>query len=160
MTDQYSPEPRKAGRPSNSRAEEVKVRRRKRDSLGEDRNLKLHVPEEFKDKEFTYRWVNDRSGRVRQMTEMDDWDVVSSEQINEDKPAEGTVVKRVGDKFTGENMVLLRKRKEFHSDDEKKKQDALKAVDESLRQGPPQSPDGLSGPHAYVPGGRNIVNGK
>lgn len=169
---EYSPEPRKPGRPTNAerearavqpaRAQEVQQRRRRRETLGEERNLKLHVPEQYKDKDFTYRWVNARDGRVRQMTEMDDWDVVSSEELNKDAPAEGTVVKRVGDKFTGENMVLLRKRKEFHDEDQKKKQDALKEMDGALRKGLPPSNEGLGGDanHAYIPGGRNIVNGQ
>ena len=143
-----------------SRQSEIKQARRRRETLGEERGLKLHIPESAKDPNFTYRFVNDRPGRVRQMTEADDWDVVSDAALNRESISEGTVVKRVADKFSGEQTVLLRKRKEYHEADEKKKFDALNAVDEALRKGPPPSSDGLSGPSAYVPGGRNIVNGQ
>lgn len=143
---------------TSNRAEEVKTQRRRREGLGEERGLKLFIPESAKDPNFTYRFVNDRAGRVKQMTEMDDWDVVSNVDLNRESVAEGTVVKRTADKFSGEQTVLLRKRKEYHEEDEKKKQEALKAVDDTLRQGKPLSQEGLSGPHAYVPGGRNIVN--
>jgi hypothetical protein len=44
---------------------------------GAERNLKLHVPEEAKDPNF-YRWVNNKPGRVKQLTQMDDYDIVSS----------------------------------------------------------------------------------
>src|SRR4051812_14676936 len=109
-------EPRRPGRPSNAelaarsqaaepsrRSEEVKSRRRRREGLGAERNLKLHVPEESKDPNFVYRWVNDRGGRVRQLTKMDDYEVVSASELNGGDPdptgntAEGTVMKRTAD---------------------------------------------------------------
>ncbi|HDA7928959.1 TPA: hypothetical protein O5V78_002736, partial [Staphylococcus aureus] len=77
------------------RIEEVQTERRRRTGLGPDRNLKLHVPEEAKDPNFVYRWVNNRPGRVMQLTQMDDYEVVSSEDGKIDRgTTEGTVVKR------------------------------------------------------------------
>lgn len=160
-------EPRR-GRPTNAerearinpRLDEVKQRRRRRETLGEDRNLKLHVPEQDKDPNFVYRFVNDKPGRVRFLTTEDDYDVVSLP--NDDKNiSEGTVAKRVGNQSTGENMVLLRKPKEFYDEDQKAKMNKLAEQDKAMRQGAAQSADGI-GPsdNAYVPGGRNIIGGR
>jgi hypothetical protein len=147
-----APVKRGPGRPP--RQEEVKERRRRRESLGADRNLKLHVPENKKDPNFVYRFVNDRPGRVQQLTEGDDWDVVPS------ITAESGNETRVADKSSGERAVLLRKRKEFYEADKAEEQKALDARDEALRRAPPQDAQGLSGPEAYVPGGRNIIGGR
>lgn len=141
------------GRPA--RQEQVQQRRRRRESLGADRNLKLHVPEDFKDADFEYRWVNDRPGRVQQL-HGEDWDVVDgASQL--DSNSIGTTVKRVADRFNGENTVLMRKPKQFYEEDRKQKEAALDKVDESLRRGAPPSPEGLAGPNSYVPGGRNTI---
>jgi hypothetical protein len=67
------------GRPP--RTAEVAVERRRRTASGPTAGLKLHVPQDMKDDaNFEYRWVNDRPGRVRQMTVDDDWDVVSTDR--------------------------------------------------------------------------------
>jgi hypothetical protein len=96
------------GRPR--REEEVATERRRRTGSGAERNLKLFVPEEAKDPNFVYRWVNNRPGRVKQLTQMDDYDVVSSEDGTIDAgTSEGTVVKRTVDRSEGEEAVLLRK---------------------------------------------------
>lgn len=136
------------------RTEEVKERRRRRESLGADRNLKLHVPESEKDENFVYRWVNEKPGRVAQL-HGEDWDVVSKEEI--DSNSIGTNVKRVADRYSGENAVLMRKPKEYHEADKLEKKKALDKVEEALRVGAPASPEGLSGPQAYVPGGKNTI---
>lgn len=153
----------KAERARPDRQQETQIRRRRRESLGDDRNLKLHIPEELKDKNFTYRFVNDRPGRVRQLTVQDDWDVVDAAKLGADpepekNTAEGTVVNRVGDKVTGERMVLLRKPKDFFEEDKKAKQAKLDELDKAMRVGPAPNAEGI-GPadHAYVPGGRNKI---
>lgn len=144
------------GRPP--RQEQVQQRRRRRESLGSDRNMKLSVPEDFKDPNYEYRWVNDRPGRVQQL-HREDWDVVEgASQL--DSNSIGTTVKRVSDRFTGENTVLMRKPKEFHEEDKLRKKQALDKVDEALRVGAPPSPEGLAGPQSYVPGGRNKIDGR
>jgi hypothetical protein len=55
-----------------------------------------------KDPNFVYRWVNNRPGRVKQLTQMDDYDVVSSGDGSIDAgTSEGTVVKRTVDRKRG-----------------------------------------------------------
>jgi hypothetical protein len=181
MTD-YTPEPKRGpGRPSNAevaarqaqpqpaapepttRQAETTQRRRRREGLGMERNLKLHIPESLKDPGFEYRWVNDRPGRVRQMTTDDDWDVVDLSKLGGDpdpgkNTAEGTVMTRVGDKGTGERMTLLRKPKEFYQADRKERFDALRKLEDSMKRRPPQSQDGLSDrDNSYIPGGTNTI---
>lgn len=151
------------GRPR--REEEVKSERRRRTGTGAERKLKLFVPDEHKDPNFVYRWVNNRPGRVKQLTQMDDYDVVSSEAIDAGT-SEGTVVKRTVDSGEGEEAVLLRKPRHFYEADKAEEQSRIDARDEELRKGQVQSAEGLSGSEAYVPGGRpgregrNIVSGK
>jgi hypothetical protein len=147
------------GRPK--RTEEVKQARRRREGLGSERHLKLHVPADMKDKDFEYRWVNNKPGRVRQLTVQDDWDVVSMDAPDlQTSASEGTVMKRTVDKGTGEEAILVRKRKEFYQADKMEADKLLDARDEAMRSGPPPSPEGLAGSEAYVPGGRNIVAGR
>jgi hypothetical protein len=153
------------GRPP--RTEEVKTERRRRTGTGAERNLKLHVPESAKDDAFVYRWVNNRPGRVQQLTKMDDYEIVSSADGAIDAgTSEGTVVKRTVDRNEGEEAVLLRKPRHYYEADKAEEQKLLDARDEELRGGKVQSSEGLSGSEAYVPGGRrgqdgrNIVSGK
>jgi len=175
MTDTTDTERRRPGRPSNAelaareqptRSAEVATRRRRREGLGAERNLKLHVPEDAKDPNFVHRWVNDRNGRVKQLTTHDDYEVVSSSMLNGGDPdpggntAEGTVMRRIGDKGIGEGMVLLRKPKPYYEADKREEAKVLDARDEALRKGPPTSQEGLSGNESYVPGGRNVIAGR
>jgi hypothetical protein len=132
--------------------------RRRRDTLDHGRNLKLHVPESAKEPGFVYRWVNNRPGRVRDLTQADDYDIVSSEEIA--GKSLGTTVERAANKFDGETMILVRKPKEFYDQDKAKDQKQLDAQEEAMRRRPPASPEGLNGPEAYIPGGKNIVNGR
>ena len=146
----------KRGRPA--RQEEVKSRRRRREGSGAEHGMKLHVPESLKEKDFEYRWVNDRPGRIQQLTKMDDWETAPI--VTEQNAGEGTVETRVVDKSAGERAVLLRKPKEFYDADKLEEQKVLDARDEAMRRAPPPSSEGLNGSEAYVPGGRNIVNGR
>jgi hypothetical protein len=147
------------GRPP--RTEEVKTERRRRQGMGAERNLKLFVPEQAKDPNFVYRFVNDRPGRVKQLTQMDDYEIVSSEDGNIDPgTAEGTVVKRTVDRSEGEEAVLLRKPRQYYEADKAEEQKLLDERDEELRAGKVQSSEGLSGSEAYVPGGRRGQDGR
>jgi len=153
------------GRPP--RVEEVKVERRRRQGMGAERNLKLHVPEEAKDPNFVYRWVNNTAGRIKQLTEMDDYEIVSSEDGKIDAgTSEGTVVKRTVSRSEGDEAVLLRKPRHYYEADKAEEQKLIDARDEQLRVGSAPSSEGLSGSEAYVPGGhrgqdgRNVVSGK
>lgn len=150
-----------------SRSDAVKAQRRRRQGMGAERNLKLHVPEDAKDPNFVYRWVNDRQGRVRQLTTMDDYEVVSANELNGGDPdptaniAEGTVMRRIGDKQIGEGVVLLKKPREYYESDKKEEQAILDERDKLLRKAPPTGERGLSSEdNAYIPGGRNIIAGK
>jgi hypothetical protein len=147
------------GRPP--RQEEVKTQRRRRDSLDADRNLKLHVPEEAKDPNFHYRWIKNNPGRVQQITQQDDYDLVTAETLA--SQSLGTQVQRASNKTDGESVVLVRKPLKFYEEDKAKEAKRIDATEESMRRAPPASSEGLSGSEAYVPGGkdaRNIVNGR
>lgn len=143
------------GRPP--RQKEVKQRRRRREGLGLDRNLKLHVPDSQKDPNFSYRWVNDKGSRVKHLTTEDDWEVVTGEDQSQLNVSEGTTMRRVGNQTHGDHMVLLRKPKEYYEADKAEEQNAIKAMEEGLRQGKPPSAEALAGPHQYTPGGRNTI---
>lgn len=139
------------------RVEETKQRRRRREGMGPERNLKLTIPD--KDPDYEYRWVNNRPGRVHQLTKNDDWDVAPEQN----GPGLGTVGERTVDKSTGEQAILLRKRKEFYDEDQREKEKLLKARDDAMRRGPLPDPAGAGGDgdkSTYVPSGRNIVNGR
>lgn len=148
--------------PPSPRAAEVAGRRRRREGSGAERNMKLHIPEQKKEPNFVYRWVNARDGRVKHMTENDDYDVVTADQVGGEDPTKsvaiGTVMNRIGDQKTGEGMVLLRKPREYFEQDKKEKMAHLAALDETMKVGPAQNAQGL-GPqdNAYVPGGRNRI---
>lgn len=138
--------------------QEVQTQRRRRMDTGAGSGMKLSVPEDAKDKDFEYRWINDRPGRVQQLTKRDDWDFAPI--VTEQNAGEGTVETRVVDKSVGERAVLLRKPKQFYDADKLEEQKVLDARDEAMRRAPPSSSEGLNGPESYVPGGRNIVNGR
>lgn len=138
------------------RAEQTQQRRRRRESLGADRNLKLHVPEEAKDPNFEYRWANDRPGRVQQL-HAEDWDKVDAIPADVASNSLGTTVERTADRFNGEKAVLLRKPKKFHEEDRALKMKPVDATEQALRRGPAASSEGLSGSESYVPGGKNTI---
>lgn len=167
MSDIQTEPKRGPGRPRIDRAEEVQTARRRREGMGAERNMKLHVPEQAKDPNFTYRWVNDRQGRVRQLTKQDDYEVVSSTELTGGDretltgTAEGTVMTRTGDSRIGESVVLLKKPKNYYESDKAEEQKAIDARDAVLRKGPVNAADGLtSKDNAYVPGGKNIIAGR
>jgi hypothetical protein len=159
MSEDTNVKHRGPGRPP--RQAEVATERRRRSDDQSVAGLKLHVRDDMKDPNFSYRWANERPGRIHQLTQQDDWDVVSTEDASQlTSASEGTVMRRSVDKATGEGAVLLRKRKDFYEADQKDKQKPLDERDEILRRGAAPSPDGLAGSEAYVPGGRNIVAGR
>lgn len=181
----YSPEPRRRGRPSNaeiaarqaaeaaqaqeapapteqaapanprSQAAETQQRRRRRSEFGEKRNLKLYVPEDKKDPNYVYRWVNDTaSGRIHNMTKLDDWDIVSAEEI--ENQGEGTGIQRhtgTAENGSSQRAYLCRKPKEFYEEDQKVKWDHLDAIEDDMKRGPVPTDGGLDPSKAYVPQG-------
>lgn len=142
-----------------ARTEEVKSERRRRADSSVAAGLKLHVPADLKDEvNFEHRWVNDRDGRVHQMTVQDDWEIVSTDRPDQLTAAsEGSVMKRAVDKSTGERAVLLKKPRAYFEADRLEKQKPVDAIEKALRQGPAPSSEGISGSEAYVPGGKNTI---
>lgn len=71
--------------PRIARAETVATERRRRQpgSLNRLATSNLGVPEECKDPEYHYHWVNDKRGRIQALTTHDDYDVVTPEMLEE-----------------------------------------------------------------------------
>ena len=141
------------------RAEETQQRRRRRETMGADRNLKLHVPDEAKDPNFVYRWIKSAVGRVQQLTKMDDYDLVTESDLP--SKSVGTLVERASNKSDGESVVLVRKPRKFYEEDKAKEAARIDATEETMRRAPPASSEGLTGSDGvYVPGGKNTVGGR
>ena len=178
MSAEYTPERRKNEepkvlppqqvQPSNARAAEVSSERRRRKDTGPLAGLKLAIPEDAKDPNFEYRWLNDEPGRIHNKTVNDDWDVVTMDQLkgyvaDDNHAGEGTPVTRViergGSGIGGQprKAVLVRKRKEYFEEDKRAAQARIDAREEGIRRGAAQAPEGLQGPNAYVPGGVNQI---
>lgn len=164
------------GRPSNAeiaaraqatapetarRTTETQARRRRRDDMGPGARRKLHVPEGLKDREYVYRWVNDDGRRVHDLSTLDDWDTVHSPDIaagaegGNGTAGLGTRIEAVvGKTDSGQPLraVLMRKRREFHEEDERHKAAVADERVLGIRQGGSQDPNGLlPGTHSYVP---------
>lgn len=149
-----------------SRIDEIRERRKQRQSQDvSGYSQRLSVPEEFKDKQYVYRWANDVATRVHDLKARD-WEVVSSEDIAKDErnTGVGTTIERIGSArtvTTPEKTVLMRKYKEFYDEDEERKQVRIKQNEEGLIAGKTGDPQGLTGPEAYVPqGGISIKHGR
>jgi len=145
---------------TNSRAAAVKAERRRRPD-GEADGRKLYVDPKFKREGFVQRWINDDPRRIYAKTEMDDWEIIKNPAIAGDGP--GTPVERVvGKTEAGQPLkaFLCEKPEKFYKEDKAKMHSAIDSQEEGLRRGIPADPGGLQGPTAYVPGGRNIVNGR
>jgi len=147
------------GRPS--RQQETQQRRRRRETLGDERHLKLGVPDALKDPSFEYRWINETGNRIQSKTEMDDWDIVKSPVDPAKDDGEGSPVRRAVGTVDGKPQYafLCRKPKEFYVEDKKAEQNLIKADEDALRRGQVKGSDALSGPHAYVPGTNRISHG-
>lgn len=142
------------------RVEAERGKRRRRDDLGAGRMRNLDVVGD-KDPNFEYRWVNDEPGRMYQLTQADDWEVVKLGDLGEahakDKGV-GTGIERVIDKRTGKRAVLLRKPKDYYVSDKAKEQAVIDDTEKSIKRGQITTANGvagetLSGPAAYVPAG-------
>ncbi len=141
----------------NTRQAEVAKTRRRREGMGAERNMKLHIPEEAKDPNFELRWVNDRPGRIHALTKQDDWDIAPGMEGS----GLGTVTERAVDSYTGERAVLLRKPKAYFDADQLEKNKALDERDDAMRRGPLPNPEGIGGEadKSYTPG-KNIIGGR
>ncbi len=156
-------EKRGPGRPP--RKEQNQKRRRRREGMGIERNLRLFIPEDVKDPDYHYHWINDKPGRLHARTVQDDYDIVTEEELKGEKhDGEGTQVKRaIGTGENGEWMYsyLCRKPKDFYVEDKAKEQERIAQFERQAREGIPASNDGLdTDDHAYVPEGRRNVIGR
>ncbi len=140
---------------------ETQNKRRRREGLGPERNLKMHVPGHDSDPDWVYRYANDRPGRIHQLTVDDDWEVAPNQRGASGHEASiGTATERVVDKYTGEKAILLRKPRKYHVADKAEQEAERKKGDATLRRGPPADPNGAAPAESYVPGGKNIINGQ
>lgn len=146
-----------------TRADEVKTERRRQRGSTAHTGMKLGVNEALLDrKNFEYRWINDKAGRIDAMTKNDDWDLVvdPSKQVKGEGTNEGSYVSiHVG---TGENnqplrAYLARKPKAFYDEDQADKKAELDKTMEAIKRGKPQT----AGAQELVPGaGISIQEGR
>lgn len=151
------------GRPP--RSAEVLGERRRRKNTGNVPGLKLGIDETAlgmdRDK-FAYRFINDKPGRVQNLTVNDDWDLVddASKVASPTNADEGTHVSfhaGLGDYGRPMRTVLVRKPKQWYEDDQREKQKPLDDIDRDLRRGTAHknAPEAaaIAGEHGYVPDG-------
>lgn len=130
---------------TENRAAEVKADRRRRRNSTVLTGQKLGVDESLLDrKNFEYRWINDRAGRINAMTKNDDWDLVTdpSKAVKGDSTNEGALISI--DVGFGENnqpmkAYLARKPKAFYNEDQAAKRADLDKTMDAIKRGKPQT---------------------
>ena len=137
------------------------VRRRDKEKIDGTR-YKLYAPEI---NGFVTRWVNDLNNRVHMLTNFDDWDFVSSQEISDQdgraivgdpsvtpELAPGDRVARIVGQVEGKPLYayLLKKRKEFYEQDQAEKESDLLEVESQLK----RSKEGSDFSHGNVEIGR------
>ena len=135
------------------RSEAIKAERRRRntDRLG-GQGQKLTVDETKLDrKNFVYRWAVDEKSRIYDLTQKDDWEVVSDREGMAKTDGAGmgadiSILTTAGS--GGVRQVLLRKPKDWHEDDMRAQARAIDEQEAGLRQGP--SPDSGADGNVYV----------
>lgn len=116
------------------RNDEIKKQRRRRDSssLGGVRRRLYVDPDTLDTEKYTYRWINDNEERIYNLTQKDDWDLVT-----ERDSATGTgseMASQVGSGAKGSPMraVLVRKLKEYHDADKADQQRKIDVQEKDL----------------------------
>lgn len=156
----YSPTPRKPGRP---RKEEVKdERRRRRGDTNALSGQKLAVDPQFKDPNYEYRWINDDGARIHDKTLQDDWDLVEdpSKKGKQDTDGLGSMVSKIVGKSEGGQPMhayLARKRKDYYDEDMAAKRAQSLEIMDSIKRGVPQGQGADLGASAYVPSGGTAI---
>lgn len=144
-----------------TRADEVRKERRRKRGSTIITGQKLGVNEALLDrKNFEYRWINDKPGRINAMTTDDDWDLVTdpSKAVKGDGTNEGGLVSiNVG---AGENnqplkAYLARKAKDLYAEDQDEKRENLDRMMGAIKRGKQEGPEAheLAGHRSYVPEG-------
>lgn len=159
MTDETNEAPRR-GRPPNAERATIELgeRRRKRGSASAS-GLKLTVDMDKLDtKNFTHRWANDVPGRLRNLTELDDYEFV--EIPGQSSANEGNKVAHhagLGANNSSMRSYLVRKPKQWYDDDQREKQKPLDDIDHQIKRGTLAKSDdraaAIAGEHGYVPEG-------
>jgi hypothetical protein len=80
-TGLMEPEAPRRGRPPREAAEQQERRRRQPGSLNRMVTSPLGIPDECKDPDYHYHWVNDVRGRVQALTTQDDYDIVTVDEL-------------------------------------------------------------------------------
>lgn len=123
-------EARRRGRPPRAEAEQGERRRRQPGSLNRMVASALSIPEECRDPDYHYHWVNDVRGRVQALTTQDDYDVVTVDELEANlrrnrSDAHFTAANFGGNGSTvslaverdGTKAILLKKRGSFYQAD-------------------------------------------
>jgi hypothetical protein len=134
--------------------EELPARRRRNDMETVGKRLAVNTNLLDYDR-FSYRFINDAPARLFQMTQQDDWDIVTQNGaiVKSDSTDLGDAVSVVvGTKPDGSPLrsYLCRKPRKFYDDDQKKKQTDLDEQLSQLRRGNTKAGD-LQGD--YIPSG-------
>lgn len=135
-----------------SRTEEIKTERRRRKGDINGVRKRLAVDESKLDREkYDYRFANDEGDRIRQLTKLDDWDIVSNDGVKEDSKSMGGKVSAhagVSEQGAPVRAILLRKPKTYADEDRAAKARKIDAVEEGIKHGnvPGGDPQG-----AYTP---------
>lgn len=118
-----------------SRAIQERRARRKKRGATSLTGIKLAVEQDRLDPAFHHRWVRDTGDRVRQM-ENEDYEIVPGAAAA-DETAGTTGRKHGGTEDAGNpyGMVLMRKPREWHDEDQKDKQRPLDEMENAIRRG-------------------------
>lgn len=144
-----------------TRSEEVRTERRRKPGSTTHYGMKLHIDKAALDPAYSYRWANDKGGRIQDLHD-EDWDPVKRlEAAGGDGP--GTVPQKFVGTEAGKPIkaVLLKKRKEWYDDDQKEKRKPLDEMDKAIRGGTAHQKSNepeLAGEIAYTPGGVNVLD--
>lgn len=130
MSDETQIEAPRRGRPPRAAAEQTERRRRQPGSLNRMVTSALSIPEECKDPDYHYHWVNDVRGRVQGLTTQDDYDVVTVDELEANLRRNRSDAHFNAGNFTGNGStvslaverdgtkaVLLKKRQSFYDAD-------------------------------------------
>lgn len=127
-----------------NRSNEVRQERRRKPGATVQYGQKLGVEEDHLDRStYVYRFVNDVGGRVQAM-ERNDWDVAPIGEASVETRHVGV------DSGHPQNAVLMRKRRDWHENDQKEKRKPLDEMEKAIRAGTA---------HKSQPGGDADLNG-
>lgn len=127
MSELQEIEAPRRGRPPRAELNATHRRRRQPGSLNRMVQYKLDIftPDQLDTENYIYRWVNDEPGKVRMLTQMDDYDFVASHELGDfdvratDSESDERVRMTVGTDKHGNptHAFLVRKPRQFWVDD-------------------------------------------